>query len=172
MKNKLINEFEIYLGAVCSGTMVTILFVQVIARYVFNNAFSWAEELAIIFFILSIYFGATAAVRRNQHLRLAIVLDSLGPQKRLILEIIDNVFFSLFNIIILWGILPIIQKLKLNGTSTAVTDIPKWIIYSFLPVLFVLMLVRLYQDSIEKYKKIKELNNQPQGSGQGGKGGF
>lgn len=172
MKNKLINEFEIYLGAVCSGTMVAILFVQVVARYVFNNAFSWAEELALIFFILSIYFGATAAVRRNQHLRLAIVLDSLGPKKRLIMEIIDNVVFSLFNIIILWGIMPIIQKLKLNGTSTAVTGIPKWIIYSFLPVLFILMLIRLYQDSSLKFKKIKELDNQPQGSGQGGEGGF
>lgn len=155
---KLLNEFEVYFGAVFQGIMIIILFLQVVSRYVFNYAFPWAEELAIIFFILSIYFGATAAIKRNQHLRLEILLSRLSPKNRLIMDIIGNTFFTLFNCIILTGIFPIVQRLKLQGTSTAVTNIPKWSYYAVLPFLFIIMIIRLVQDSSDKIKQIKSLN--------------
>lgn len=152
---KFINQFEVYLGAFCSGLMVLILFAQVVARYVFNNAFSWAEELSLILFILSIYFGATGAILRNQHLRLSVLLDKLKPKTRLIFDIMNNLIFMLFNVVILYGIFPIVLKLQENGTSTAVLSIPKWMIYAVLPFLFVLMIIRLVQDCIIKVKKFK-----------------
>lgn len=152
------DRFELYLGAICSGAMILILFLQVISRYVFNNAFSWAEELAIILFVLSVYFGATAAIRTNQHLRLEIILQKLSKKNRLIIEIIDNFLFALFNCIILIGIVPVILKLKANHTVTAVTGIPKWYIYAVLPCLFILMIFRLFQVSKNKIKEIKSLN--------------
>ena len=155
---KFLNNFEIYLGAICSGTMIVILFLQVVSRYIFNNAFSWAEELAIILFVLSTYFGATAAIKTRQHLRLEIILDKLNRKNRLILEVIGNCFFALFNGIILTGIVPVILKLKESNTTTAVTGIPKWYIYLVLPVLFVLMIFRLFQVSKDSIKEIRELN--------------
>lgn len=150
---KLRDEFEVYIGAICSGGMVLILFAQVVARYVFNSAFSWAEEVALILFILSIYFGASAAVLRNQHLRLGIVLERVKPKTRLIMDVTNNLFFLLFNAVILFGIIPVIQNLQKNGTSYAVTDVPKWIIYAFLPALFILMAIRLGQDCYYKIKR-------------------
>jgi TRAP-type C4-dicarboxylate transport system permease small subunit len=156
---KFFDEFEIYIGAFCQGLMVLILLAQVVSRYIFNNAFSWSEETAIILFILSVYFGATAAIRRNQHLKLEIVLDKLSPKNRLKLEIFNNSMFALFNVIILFGIVPIVLRLRTNGTETAVTGIPKWYIYIVLPVLFVLMIIRLIQDSGTKFKKIKNFDS-------------
>jgi TRAP-type C4-dicarboxylate transport system permease small subunit len=152
---KVLNTFEIYLGAFCMGVMIILLFLQVFSRYVMQRAFSWTEELALIFFILSIYFGATAAIKRNQHLRLEIVLNRLGPRGRLILLIIDNVIFIVFNCIIFTGLYALTKRIYTNNARAAVTSIPKWTVYMFLPFLFMVMNIRLVQDIIDKIKKLK-----------------
>jgi len=152
---KFLGEFELYIGAVLSGTMFLVLFAQVVSRYVFNNAFSWSEELALILFVWSIYFGATAAIRRNQHLRLEILLVKFKPRTRLIMEVISNAIFALFNCFMIVGIIPIVQRLFRNNTSTAVMGIPKWINYAMLPLLFTLMIYRLVQDSVAKVQKFR-----------------
>jgi TRAP-type C4-dicarboxylate transport system permease small subunit len=164
---KFFDNFEIYLGAICSGAMIFILLLQVISRYIFNNAFSWSEELAIILFILSVYFGASAAIKTKQHLRLEIILDKVNPKTKLILELIGNFCFGLFNCIILTGFVPIVLRLKQNGTETAVTGIPKWLIYGVLPFLFILMLIRLLEASICIIKKIKSLDSNSIGENSG-----
>jgi TRAP-type C4-dicarboxylate transport system permease small subunit len=152
---KFLNEFELYLGAVASGSMFVVLLAQVVSRYVFNRAFSWSEELALILFIWSIYFGAVAAIRRHQNLRLEILLDKLNPKNRLILEIIGNFFYMLFSGIVLFGVMPIVIRLFNSGTSTAVMGIPKWINYSVIPAMFVLALFRMVQDCIARVQDFR-----------------
>jgi TRAP-type C4-dicarboxylate transport system permease small subunit len=157
-KEKWYNNFENHIGTLCSMVMVFVLFIQVIARYVFRSAFAWAEELALILFIVSIYTGACAAILRNQHLKLVVLLEKLKPKTRILLEIIGNLIFMFFNGVILFGLIPIILRLKKTGVSTAVLYIPKWINYSVLPVLFVLMTIRLIQDIVRKLIAIKKIN--------------
>ncbi|MDQ2081070.1 TRAP transporter large permease subunit [Xanthobacteraceae bacterium Astr-EGSB] len=47
--------------------MIVIVFAGVIARYVFNDAFSWTEELAIWGFTWLIFLGAAMGVRQDKH---------------------------------------------------------------------------------------------------------
>jgi C4-dicarboxylate transporter DctQ subunit len=164
---KFLGQFEVYVGAVLSGLMFVVLFMQVVSRYVFNSSFSWSEEFALILFIWSIYFGATAAIRRRQHLRLEILLDRLKPKGKLIIHITSNVFFAVFNCIILFGIIPIVLRLMRSGTATAVLSIPKWINYGVLPLLFVLMIFRLIQESIIRVNDYKVGRQQTGGSSPG-----
>lgn len=153
---KILNTFEVYIGTVCSLVMVCILFANVVGRYVLKSSIMWAEEVCLILFILSIYFGAAGAVRTRQHLRLEILIGALKPKARMILEIIDNIIFMAFNVIILWGLMPLVIQLKNNGTAAAVTGIPKWMVYIWLPILFVLMIIRFVQDSIQRVKDYQD----------------
>lgn len=155
---KIIKDFDLYLGAITSGMMIVILMAQVFSRYVLNRAFSWSEEIALILFIMSVYFGASAAVKTNQHLRLEIILSKDNPKVRLILDLIGNAVFALFNIIILWGVIPIVLNLKARGTATAVTGIPKWTYYIVLPIMFIVMVIRLVIDSRLKISAYNQLN--------------
>jgi TRAP-type C4-dicarboxylate transport system permease small subunit len=157
---KVLNTFDTYLGAFCMGVMIILLFLQVFSRYVMRRAFSWTEELALIFFILSIYFGSVSAIRRKQHLRLDVLIGRFGPRGREVLLIISNLFFITFNCIILTGLYVLTRRLYNNNVRTAVTNIPKWIVYLFLPVLFILMNIRLLQDIYEKIKII--INGTPE----------
>ena len=152
---KIINSFEIYVGACFLGIMIFLLFLQVVSRYVFNRAIAWTEEVALIFFVLSIYCGSSAAIKRNQHIRMAMVLSKFGMKGRNVLLIFGNLCFFVFNCIVLTGLHTITVRLYRFDTRSALTGFPRWIIYAVVVFLFILTNIRLVQDSIEKIKMIR-----------------
>ena len=156
MPKKLFDNIENYVGTVCSILMIAILFINVVGRYVVSKSIPWAEEVTLILFIQSIYFGATGAVRTRQHLRLGIILERLKPKSRMVLEIADNCIFMICNGIMLFGIMPLIIQLIENKTAFAVTGIPKYFSYIWLPVLFVLMIIRLIQDCLQHVQDYRD----------------
>jgi len=57
--------------------MVLVIFVQVIMRYVFNNSLSWSEEFGKFMFVWLSWFGISIGARRNEHIRITMLLDKL-----------------------------------------------------------------------------------------------
>jgi len=152
---KVLSNLEVYAGAVMMLAMVIILFCNVIGRYILRHSIPWAEELCLILFTLSVYFGAAGAVKTRQHLRLETLLGKLRPKARMIMEIVDNIIFMAFNVIIMFGLVPLVQQLYKYKTSTAVLGIPKYLNYIWLPIMFALMFVRLIIDSVSRYREWK-----------------
>ena len=60
-----ISNLDIFFGSVFALAMVTILFCNVIGRYIIRHSIPWAEEICLILFILSVYFGAAGAVKNT-----------------------------------------------------------------------------------------------------------
>ncbi len=150
-----LNNFECILGVACSITMVCLIFLQVVSRYIFQNSISWSEELAIIFFICSIYFGACGAILKNQHIRMEIVINLLGIKMKGVVKIVSNVFFAVFMAILAQAMGGIVLNMYKIGLKTAVTQIPRWIIYALILFSFLLILVRLVQDSVNTFREIR-----------------
>ncbi len=151
----LLTNFDNTIGSLCSAVMVVLLFVQVVSRYVFGQSLSWTEEIALPLFILSIYFGASSAVLRHQHLKLVILTDRLSGLPKLIFDVFANVAMALFIGIVTYGMITLTINLQETGTLLAVTGFPKWIIYAGVIVAFIAMIARCFQDSyrlIIKYK--------------------
>jgi len=148
-------NFERDIGVILSVVMVVLLTIQVISRYVFGNALPWSEELAVICFILSVYFGASLAVKRRQHLRLQVFANLFNKRIQKIIRVVANMIFMFFCCYMSWFLLLIIEKLYHSNNITAVTQIPKVYIYIFLPLLLLSTTVRLIQDSIKTVREMK-----------------
>ena len=54
--------------AIFLGLMILLVFMNVVARYVFNAGFVWSEEIARLCFIFLVYLGSIEAMRDNRHL--------------------------------------------------------------------------------------------------------
>ena len=67
---------------------VALLFVGVVARYVFHNPLIWADELASTLFVWLSALGAVLATRRNAHMRLTAFISRTGPALRQKIEVI------------------------------------------------------------------------------------
>jgi TRAP-type C4-dicarboxylate transport system permease small subunit len=61
-------------------TIVMINGVNVVARYFFGSPFSWAEELMLYLMIFGVFTGGIAITWRNQHIRIATIIEQAPPQ--------------------------------------------------------------------------------------------
>lgn len=58
-------------------SLVGIVFIQVICRYVLGNSLSWAEEFAQMVFVWLIYLGGIIAVRKGINISFDVFLEML-----------------------------------------------------------------------------------------------
>ena len=63
-------NLEKYCCVVLMSVMTVIIFVQVVARYVFQNSLSWSEELARYIFIWLVYLGISYGCQMRKHIKI------------------------------------------------------------------------------------------------------
>jgi TRAP-type C4-dicarboxylate transport system permease small subunit len=136
LRKKLQNSIE-NLIVLLYGGFVILVFVQVIARYVFNYPFIWTEELARFFFIWMVMLGVAIAIHRGAHLGFDILLDAFPLKIRKIVGIVNNVLMLTFvSILIVKGFE--LSSKTMEGLSPAL-EVPMGIPYLAIPVSGILM---------------------------------
>ena len=83
----IIDKLLFYLLSASLGAVVGICFVQVVARYVFNASFTWAEEVSVIILLWATWFGACLAVQQGNHLNVKILEEKIAPKGKFILRL-------------------------------------------------------------------------------------
>lgn len=133
---------EIFL-VICIIVMVVVIFVQVLARYAFNNSLSWTEELARFLFVWASWIGISYGEKRSEHITITMVKNKLKGKAELIFIIIGNLFtLSILFVLLVKGI-EITEKINAMASTTSALHMPKWIMYSSVPTSCFLMSVRV-----------------------------
>lgn len=71
------NHLEEIILVILFATMVAVIFMQVIMRYVFENALSWSEELGRLIFEWLTWIGMSLGARMGQHIKITLFTDKL-----------------------------------------------------------------------------------------------
>lgn len=97
--------FENTLMGILLITMVTVIFAQVISRFVFNSPLSWSEELARYLFIWIIFIGASVAVREKAHFGIDFFVELFPNNLQKIMEYVSYLSMIIFaGVMIIYGI--------------------------------------------------------------------
>lgn len=83
------------------GTIVVVMFFQVLFRYVFNNSITWSEELIRYLFVWITFFGAALCFRDRIHIGIDFFLDLMPTPIRRFVERINLIIMILFTIFLL-----------------------------------------------------------------------
>src|SRR6478736_161389 len=86
-----LDPVEQVLMVLCGVTLAgfsTTVFFDVVTRTL-GHPWLWLQEVTMTFFVYGVFIGAAAATRRNDHLCLSVIAESLSGRKRL--------FFEMFN---------------------------------------------------------------------------
>ena len=75
-------------GVAITGFTVTVV-CDVITRTL-RSPWLWLQEVTMTFFIYGVFFGTAAATRRNDHLYLAVLAESMSGRKRLAFEVFNR----------------------------------------------------------------------------------
>lgn len=158
LAKKLLNHFEVYAGAGIFIIMTILLFVQVVTRYCFGHAVTWAEEVATILFVWMVYLGVAAAVLSRKHLKIDAFVEILPFKAKKTLLIISNVIFLAFSLYIIFPMMSLVNNYAAKSAASPILKIPKALSYVVMPLCFLLTAIRLVQEIIRLSKeKEKEL---------------
>lgn len=139
------RHLEELICCVCLAAIAVSVFSQVIARYLFQVALHWTEEVAAISMVWAVYLGASLCVRERFHIRIVVAVQAL-PERfgRWVVFLADVLwaFFCLFMMKVAWDYLGVLWKFTSVSPSLG---IDQFYPQSILMIGYALMLIRLIQ---------------------------
>lgn len=98
-----------YASALLMLALTGVILYAVVARYFFNAAPSWSEEVPRVAFLWVTYLAIAVAVKRGQSLRITFLLDRLPPLGRVIAEMLMHLSIFVMLAFLLWNNRPVID---------------------------------------------------------------
>ena len=123
----------------------TILFIQVIMRYVFNNSLSWSEELARYLFIWLVFIGISFGAKQMKHLKIDAFLNLVPKKGRPYVVILADVIVLVFSFIVVYAAYITVGKYYGLGTASPAIHCPLWLIHAAPLVGYTLTAIRQVQ---------------------------
>lgn len=154
MKKDYIEKTLEYMVNISFLTLMLVVFLQVFSRFFLPKAPSWTEELSRFLFIYSIMTAAPIALKRNEFVRVDILLVKLNKKVQYIFEIITYCLLNIFFLIIAYEGFTF-GNLGVKQTSPAM-GIPMYLSYGTVCYSGIFLLI--YGLQILKEKITKKLN--------------
>jgi TRAP-type C4-dicarboxylate transport system permease small subunit len=98
-----------YASALLMLGLTGVILYAVVARYFFNAAPIWSEEVPRVIFLWVTYLAIAVAVRRGQSLRITFLLERLPPRARMLVEMFMHAAIFVMLAFLVWHNLPVIQ---------------------------------------------------------------
>jgi TRAP-type C4-dicarboxylate transport system permease small subunit len=117
--------------------MVGLVFGNVVARYAFNSAITWAEEVARFLFVWLTFVGASFGLMKGLHLGMDMVVARFSPRTRSLIEVVNGFVILAFLGVWVVGGVHLIQA-NLDYMSPA-TGFSMGLVYMIGPLAAVLM---------------------------------
>lgn len=132
--NLLVLKMETQLGVVLIGSMLGLISVNVIMRYIFIAPIYWSDELSTYLFVWGTFVSAAIAIAHGDHVRVGIIFDKFPPK-------IQQIFLILQHILIIGVALFLFKAtfgIYVTLGPTPAMQIPEKYIYLILPLTFAL----------------------------------
>lgn len=128
-------KIEDWLTVVVMGALALITFANVIARYFTSQSLAWTEEFSVFLMIVLALVGSSAAVARDQHIRIEYFSGSGAMARRRTLARFGAALVALlFALIGVLSIRLVWDDYRFDETSPGI-GVPQWWYSIWLPIL-------------------------------------
>lgn len=134
------------------AAMTVVMFAQVVARYLFNNAFGWAEEFCRYCFVYSGFFSIGYCIKKQKMLKVDILMELFPKAVSTVLDLLGRVVTLLYFAYMAYWSVPVLQTYINNGMEAASFSMPMYWVYGVTLVGCILGVIRQIQDLIEFFK--------------------
>jgi TRAP-type C4-dicarboxylate transport system permease small subunit len=130
---KIIQNFDEYLLMAMLAFSTTLIFLQVIMRYVFGYSLSWSEELARYLYVWQTWLSAGYAVKKRRHLRVTSLVDLAKGVNRVLIELFVLLLWLGFSIFLGFKSAELCVMIHSQGQTSTAMGLPMWIPYLAVP---------------------------------------
>lgn len=93
-------------------SIVIILFIGVVLRYVFSAPLFWAEEVTVMGLIWMTFLGGAILVRQDKHVTITVLIDTIKPSHKRFIQLIGDLLVMIILMIMIY------QSWRLTGRLT------------------------------------------------------
>ncbi|MDW7672608.1 MAG: TRAP transporter small permease [Bacillota bacterium] len=153
---KWLNEhFEESILIILLAIISTVMMTQILARTFFRSM-PWPEEFARYCYIWTVFLSLGYTIRKQNMLRVTIVMDMLPHKLRKTLEIITNtIMLGLFLILFRYAIV-YTGIIRTTGQMSPAMQIPMWMMYLSTVLGFGLASIRMIQEIIINFRNFNK----------------
>ena len=98
-----------YASAALMLALTGVILYTVVARYFFNAAPAWSDEVPRVIFLWVTYLAIAVAVKRGQTLRVTFILERIPPLPRMLLEMFMHLSIFVMLAFLVWHNMPVIE---------------------------------------------------------------
>jgi len=150
------GNLEKYIGFVILISMTTIIFIQVISRYVFFHSFFWSEEVTRFLMIWMTFAGSAYAFKKGAHIGVNFFVDRLPDKLRFLVKVLSRLItIGFFFLLLYYGTIHTLAQLRGPQLSAAMR-MSMAIPYSAIPIGSFFVIVRLIYMLILEIKSFKK----------------
>lgn len=139
------KHFEELLAGILVMIMASMVFFQVVMRYLFSMPTSWSDEIAIYAMLWSVYVSVAWAVRERAHIRVMNFVQLFPKKIAIFLTILSDFIWFLFGIFLTYQSVLLDLSFWENAYRSPALDIDQKWPYMCLILGFGLMTLRLVQ---------------------------
>jgi TRAP-type C4-dicarboxylate transport system permease small subunit len=130
--------------------MTIIISLQLILRWS-GLPLDWTEEVARYCFVWLVYIACSYGVKKRAHIKVDAVMLLFKGKAKGVLKIISNVLFFVFAAVVSYQGILLLQKINATHQVSPAVQIPMVVPYASYTVGFILVMIRLIQDTILLY---------------------
>lgn len=141
---------ESWLAALALGLIGIISLANVVVRYATDASFAFTEEFSVFLLVLLTLAGASVAIRRQAHIRIALLEDVLPlPLWRLVVVLQTLAVLVVLGLVVWFGGTFALEEYQWDSLSPGL-GLPNWWYVIWLPILALAMAWRQLQQCVER----------------------
>lgn len=154
---KVVKAVTGFLGETIPTVTFTIIFVtfvaQIIARYFFGKSITWSNEVSVLAYMWTMFFGVGKAMDTDSHVVFGLVYDVVGQKTRYIFRMGYNIL-----LIVCLGLAfyPCVDKWLGQKMITGVLKLPYKLVFAPFIYMLIEMIIRSIVEMVKVHKLYKE----------------
>lgn len=128
---------------------VTVIFIQVVMRYIFNSSLSWSEELARYLYIWQGWLGISFVERKKAHIAIDTLKEKFSRTPRRVIEVVVQLICIFASGFMAYFGFQMVAFSIASGASSTALRIPLAVIYAAMPVGCTLYCIRVFFHMLE-----------------------
>jgi C4-dicarboxylate transporter, DctQ subunit len=143
-----ISNFGLAFAAIALLAITILNGINVVMRYFFLSAISWAEEIMLYLMIYGVFLGAVSVTWQDAHIKIDTVIDAAPAKWRQTFRHISTLVGLAILIPVIWASAQAVMVLLMLDERSDATNTPMWIPQIVVPVslslIVVMSLLRIY----------------------------
>lgn len=150
------DNLERWVAGIIMLFALCLSFYSVVARYVFHWSLDWSDEISVYAVIWAVFFGISALIKVDDHVRVDLLIGRLSPKRQNILHFYHGLLGLAFVAIVAVGGYLLVQRAYQTGiTSESYLKFKMYIPYLIMPMGGLLLVFRMIERLVMLTKALR-----------------